>query len=101
MHLSGNPGRKHILGWHSVTESNALLSEQGQPASLGEIHNLKVSADRCRPVGPSVLVGCWNFPPTAQTLAHAFSTIHSNGHLVSNLAVDNEISPRITIKWNK
>lgn len=28
--LSGNPGRKYIPGWHSVTESNTVLPETGQ-----------------------------------------------------------------------
>lgn len=33
--LSGNPGRKCIPGWHSVTESNTILPETGRWAVRG------------------------------------------------------------------
>lgn len=90
--LSRNPGRKHI-SCLALSHRKQCTARRNRRFLLGKSVSRLVGLlgmGAGRGAAPSLLPRNWRMPSAPLTEAH----------LVSNLAVGNEISPQITIKWN-
>lgn len=79
--LGTQEGNTFLAGIQRQTESKPLLSETGQWMALWENQSLNTFPDQWGPAQHWALESSWNLQPTAQKLAHAFSTIDRNSTL--------------------